>query len=128
MRTICKSRCENRSEVGEVPKIVLFSIVGLMLLAGFLGCKGNNDTQPIADSPDISADCAAADRPYPDDGLAYFKRAEAAYDVLMNDLVMTELKDSRLERHIANLLQKMFNRLNYHATSIRLRFLDLYLI
>ena len=56
MRTICKSRCEKRSEVGEVPKIMLFSIVGLMLLAGFLGCKGNNDTQPIADSPDISAD------------------------------------------------------------------------
>ena len=48
----------------------------------------------------------------PDDGLAYLKRAEAMFSLLMNDLRAAGNRDRRLERYIDNLIERMLSELN----------------
>ena len=38
-----------------MPKLALFSLGGLIFLVGLFGCRGNDETQPTADSPNIPA-------------------------------------------------------------------------
>ena len=62
------------------------------------------------------ADFDAAVKLNPDDGLAYFKRAEVMFSLLMNDLRVAGMRDRRHERYIDNLIQRMFSALDPFLT------------